>query len=164
CWVRRSLDIHPVLEGGAQERGRWPGTPDTLTMVGFGAAAAEVPTRLSLQPEIAARRDALEDALVTQGAVRNAPGTRTATVSNLSFRGWEGAVLVAALDVEGVCLSTGAACSSGLQAPSEVLQAMYPDEQWRAGSAVRISLGIQTTDDEIRHALDAFGRVLARGA
>jgi cysteine desulfurase len=162
CWLRRGLDVAPVLAGGSQERGRRPGTPDTLSMVGFGAAAGLVDARIAAQPTIARLRDRIEVALVELGAVRNAEGPRAATVTNLSVRGWEGALLAAAMDVEGVCLSTGAACSSGLQAPSEVLLAMYPDEQWRAGSAVRISLGMETTGDEIDAAIAAFRRVLAR--
>ena len=73
-------------------------------------------------------------------------------------------MLVAALDLEGICVSTGAACSSGVHEPSAVLTAMYPDEQWRAGSAVRISLGIETSAEDIEAALRAFERVLARNS
>jgi len=165
CWVRRGLDVEPVLAGGSQERGRRPGTPDTLSMVGFGAACGLVPQRLQAQPSVRALRDLVERRLREAGACSNADTTsRVATVANLSFEGWEGPLLVAALDLEGVCVSTGAACSSGLQEPSAVIRAMYPDEQWRAGSAARISLGMETTPAEIERALQAFGRVLARGA
>jgi cysteine sulfinate desulfinase/cysteine desulfurase-like protein/signal transduction histidine kinase len=138
CWVRRGLEVQPVLDGGSQERGRRPGTPDTLSMVGFGAA-------------------------FQLGGVPNGRAPRTGTVSNLSFRGWKGPLLAAALDVEGVCVSTGAACSSGLQEPSAAIRAMYPDEQWRAGSAVRISLGIETTERDIETASHAFQEILTRG-
>ena len=102
--------------------------------------------------------------MLEAGAARNGEGPRVDTVANVSVRGWEGAVLAAAMDVEGVCLSTGAACSSGLQAPSEVLLAMYPDEQWRAGSAIRISLGMETSSADIDVAIAAFQRVLARNS
>lgn len=163
CWLRRGLDVDPVLEGGSQERGRRPGTPDTSSMVGFGAACALVPQRIHAQPAIGALRDLVERRLREAGASCNAATTsRVATVANLSFEGWEGPLLVAALDLEGICLSTGAACSSGLQEPSAVIRAMYPDEQWRAGSAVRISLGMETTVSEIETALRVFERVLAR--
>ncbi len=162
CWVRRGIELDPVLAGGSQERGRRPGTLDTLAMVGFGAAASLIGQRLERQPFIAALRNRLEEQLLALGAVANAVEPRAATVCNVSFPDWEGAVLVAALDLEGVCVSTGAACSSGLQEPSAVIRAMYPDEQWRAGSAVRISLGIETTEREIELALSAFRRVLAR--
>ncbi|MFW2390081.1 MAG: cysteine desulfurase family protein [Polyangiales bacterium] len=162
CWIRRGLDVGPVLDGGSQERGRRPGTPDTLSMVGFGAACALTPTRLADQPRIGRLRDDIEGRLVELGGALNATEPRTSTVSNLSFRRWQGPLLVAALDLEGVCLSTGAACSSGLQEPSAVIRAMYPDEQWRAGSAVRISLGIETSDEDVDLAYAAFERVLTR--
>jgi cysteine desulfurase len=164
CWVRRGLDLEPVLDGGSQERGRRPGTPDTLSMVGFGAACRLVPDRLAAQPRLAALRDRIEADLVAHGAEVNAALRRVATASNLSFQGWPGPVLAAALDLEGVCVSTGAACSSGLQEPSAVIRAMYPDAQWRAGSAVRISLGMETTGLDIDSACQAFRRVLARGS
>jgi cysteine desulfurase len=164
CWVRRGLDLDPVLEGGSQERGRRPGTPDTLSMVGFGAACGLVSERLAAQPRLAALRDRIEGDLVTWGGRVNGGPRRTATVSNLSFEGWAGPVLAAALDLEGICISTGAACSSGLQEPSAVIRAMYPDEQWRAGSAVRISLGMETTAQDVAVASEAFRRVLARGS
>jgi len=164
CWVRRGLDLEPVLDGGSQERGRRPGTPDTLSMVGFGAACRLIKTRLAQQPAVAALRDQIEASLLARGAVPNAGPPRTGTVSNLSFPGWQGPLLVAALDLEGLCLSTGAACSSGLQEPSAVIRAMYPDEQWRAGSAVRISLGMETSQEDIDLAIASFERVLARGS
>ena len=163
CWVRRGLDVEPVFDGGSQERGRRPGTPDSASMVGFGAACLLVARRVEAQPAIAALRDRLESGLRELGALTNAgEAPRVGTVSNLSFDGWEGPLLVAALDLEGVCVSTGAACSSGLQEPSALIRAMYPDEQWRARSAVRISLGMETSARDIETALHAFRRVLAR--
>jgi cysteine desulfurase len=162
CWLRRGLDVEPVLDGGSQERGRRPGTPDTLSMVGFGAACRLTETRLEQQPRLAELRDRIEATLVDLGGVRNGVAPRTGTVSNLSFRDWQGPLLTAALDLEGVCVSTGAACSSGLQEPSAVIRAMYPDEQWRAGSAVRISLGMETTAQDIELASVVFERVLTR--
>jgi len=163
CWVRRGVELEPVLDGGSQERGRRPGTPDTVSMVGFGAACRLTGDRLAEQPRVTELRDRIETTLVNLGAVLNGGAPRAGTVSNVSFRDWKGPILVAALDVEGLCVSTGAACSSGLQEPSAVIGAMYPDEQWRAGSAVRISLGMETTALDIEMASQAFQRVLARG-
>ena len=164
CWMRRGLEVDPVLQGGSQERGRRPGTPDTRSMVGFGAACRLVPDRIAAQHAISRRRDRIEAFLREAGAIRNGEGPRTGTVANLSVPGWDGALLAAALDLEGTCVSTGAACSSGLQAPSEVLLAMYPHEQWRAGSALRISLGMETSDSDIDAAIQAFRCVLPRKA
>lgn len=153
----------PVLAGGAQERGRRPGTPDVAAHAGFAAAVAELPERLAAQPRIAAQRDRLEAALVARGCVVNGTQTgRVATVTNVSVPDWRGDMLVAALDVEGLCASAGAACSSGLGAPSPVLQALYPTERWRALSALRLSLGPQTRDDDVTQALVILDRVLSR--
>ncbi len=162
CWVRRGLDLLPVTYGGTQERGRRPGTLDSLSMTGFAAACAGLQATLAAQARIGRQRDELETRLRAFGAVPNQGAPRVATVTNLSFPAWEGAVLVAALDLEGVCVSTGAACSSGLQEPSAVLRAMYPLEQWRARSAVRVSLGFGTSDQDIDEAFRAFERVLKR--
>ena len=162
CWVRRGLDLEPLLDGGSQERGRRPGTPDTLSMVGFGAACRLMEARLAEQPRLAQLRDRIESQLLQLGGVLNGGAFRTGTAANLSFRAWKGPLLVAALDMEGLCVSTGAACSSGLQEPSAVIRAMYPDEQWRAGSAVRISLGMETSEPDMQMASQAFQRVLAR--
>jgi len=162
CWVRRGLDIDPLFDGGSQERGRRPGTLDTSSMVGFGAACGLTEARLTRQAAVTELRDLIEARLIELGGLVNGCAPRTGTVSNVSFPRWKGPLLAAALDLEGVCLSTGAACSSGLLAPSEVIRAMYPDEQWRAGSAVRISLGIETSEEDIDLASAAFERVLTR--
>lgn len=162
-WHERCTELAPVLHGGAQERGFRPGTPDVPSLAGFGAAAAHIDDRLQAMGRVAMLRERLESAACALGGqVNGAAGPRVATVSNLSFPGWRGDVLVAALDVEGVCVSAGAACSSGLGAPSPVLLAMYPEEPWRAESAVRISLGPETSEDEVERAIALLRKVLGR--
>ena len=162
-WVRHGVDLDPVLHGGSQERGRRGGTPDVVAHAGFGAACQLLGERLSAQPRIATLRDRIEHALLVLGAVRNASsGPRVSTVSNTSVRGWRGEALIAALDVEGLAASSGAACSSGLQEPSPVLRAMHPDESWRAGAALRLSFGVETTEIEQESALALIAKVLAR--
>lgn len=167
-WVDRARALAQVSFGGAQERGRRAGTPDVAALAGFAAAVEAVPARLAEMPRLVRQRDRLEQALVALGAVVNAApaqaGERVATVSNVSVRGWRGEVLVAALDVEGLCASAGAACSSGLGAPSPVLQALYPEEPWRAESALRLSLGPETSDADVTQAIAILQRVLGRGA
>ena len=164
-WLDRSCPLSPRALGGAQERGRRAGTPDVAALAGFGAAVAELPARLAAQAAVAARRDRLEAACLEAGAILNGgEGPRVASVTNLSVPGWRGEVMVAALDLEGLCASAGAACSSGLGAPSPVLQAMYPDAPWRAESALRLSLGPETSDAHIEAAVVVLQRVLARGA
>ncbi|HEY6879817.1 MAG TPA: cysteine desulfurase, partial [Polyangiales bacterium] len=87
-----------------------------------------------------------------------------ATVTNVSFRGWRSEILIAALDVEGLCASAGAACSSGVSAASPVLRALYPNEPWRAASALRLSVGPETTQDEVERAIAILAKVLGRAA
>ena len=78
----------------------------------------------------------------------------------MSWPGWAGDELAAALDVEGVCVSSGSACAAGTAEPSRVIAAMLGEE--RAKSAVRISLGDETGDEDLNHAITVFERVLAR--
>lgn len=162
-WVRRGLEVDPVLSGGAQERGRRPGSPDLLACVGFGAACTVIGPRLEAQPRLAALRDRWEAAVSRLGGVINASeAPRVPTVVNASFMDWRGDDLVAAMDLERVCMSSGAACSSGVSEPSAVLRAMYPDESWRATAALRSSFGPETTEAEVEFAAAALQRVLGR--
>jgi cysteine desulfurase len=162
-WIARDAELRPRILGGGQERGRRAGTPDAATMAGFGAACERLPARLAAMPEVARRRDRLEQALLAAGAVVNgAAGARVATVTNVSLPGWRGPSLVAALDLEGVAAASGAACSSGLDQPSPVLAAMHADEPWRATSALRLSLSPSTSDADVDRAIDALTRVLER--
>jgi cysteine desulfurase len=162
-WHERGRALSPVLHGGQQERGFRPGTADVAALAGFAAAARAIDARLRAMPRVGQQRDRIERAATALGGVVNADqGPRVASVSNVSFRGWRGDVLVAALDVEGLCVSAGAACSSGLGTPSPVLQAMYPEEPWRAESALRISLGPETTDEEVEQAIEILTRVVKR--
>lgn len=162
-WIRRGIDIEPVLGGGGQERGRRPGTPDVLSQVGFGAACEALAERLGEQPRVAALRDRLEACLVGLGAaVNGAAGPRVASVVNGSFQDLRGDQLVAALDIEGLACASGAACSSGLAEPSAVIAAMYPASPWRALGALRLSLGPTTHDGDIERAVSVLERVVPR--
>lgn len=163
-WIARDTsELHPLIVGGAQERGRRAGTPDVVSAAGFGAACARIPVRLASMDDIARKRDRLERALVELGALRNAPeGERVATCTNVALRGWRGTTLVAALDLEGLEVASGAACSSGVDAPSAVISAMHRDEPWRAKGALRLSLGPETRDDDVTSAIEILKRVLSR--
>ena len=163
-WLSRATPIEPVMPGGGQERGRRGGSPGLMALVGFGGAASAIERRLGEMARVAALRDRLERAAVAAGGVVNGEGPRVASVTNVSFRGWKGEVLVAALDLEGLCASFGAACSSGVSEPSPVVAALHPDAPWRAESCVRLSLGPETDEADIEGAIAILERVLQRDA
>jgi cysteine desulfurase len=164
--TRPDIRLRPLLHGGAQERGIRPGTQDAVAAAGLAVAAERARRTPAEQAPIAALRDGLERRLLDLGMSHGCPpltngsGPRTAPVSNLSWPGWSGAELCAALDLEGVAVSSGAACSAGTPEPSRVVAAMLGAE--RAASAVRISLGEDTSSGDVDRAVAAFGRVLGR--
>jgi cysteine desulfurase len=159
----RCEPMEAVVVGGGQERGLRPGTPDVAALTGFGEAARLVPLMLAQVDRTAELRTQLEAGLVQLGALVNgAESERVCSVTNVSFPGRRSDVLVAALDVEGLCVSAGAACSSGLSSPSPVLRALYAGDPGRAESALRFSLGTDTTAEDIEGALAIVARVLSR--
>ncbi len=161
--LKRGIDLDSLLLGGGQERGRRAGAPDVTAAAGFGGACAALAARLAAQPAIGRHRDRLEAHLIALGGVVNgAESARVKTVTNASFEGQRGQELVAALDVEGVCAASGAACSSGVSEASPVVRAMYPDAEWRARAALRLSLGPETTDADVASAMEALSVVLSR--
>lgn len=158
--AREGVRVEALLLGGAQEKGVRPGTVDAALAAGFGAAATLARTSPARWAALAPRRDRLEAALVALGARPTTAAQRAPHVTNLIWPGWTGAELVAALDLEGVSVSSGSACSAGTVEPSPVLQAMLGDDAARRG--LRLSIGDATTDAEIDAALAAFARVIAR--
>ncbi len=148
----------PLLLGGSQERGLRPGTPDAVLAAGFGAAlrvALDGPVRYRA---VGALRDDLEKQLSGFAQPNGADAPRLPHVSNMSFRGWRGDELVAALDLCGVRVSSGSACSAGSSEPSAVISAMVGKE--RGSSALRVSMGDATDRALLQRAIDAFFRVL----
>jgi cysteine desulfurase len=154
----RGKPPRPLLLGGSQERGLRPGTVDPVAAAGFLAAlehAAQGPTRYA---RLSTLRDDFERAFSAVAQVNGAAVARLPHVSNLSFQGASGDELVAALDLLGVCVSSGSACSAGTTEASRVITAMLGRE--RARSAIRVSLGEDTTEHEIRATKAALGRAL----
>ncbi|WP_437339004.1 cysteine desulfurase family protein [Sorangium sp. So ce394] len=164
--ARPGIRLRPVLLGGAQERGLRPGTQDPMAAAGFAVAAGRALGAPARYAALAPLRDRLEAELTQVGRaagaspVRNGEGARAPHVTNLSWPGWRGDELCAALDLEGVAVSSGAACSAGTAEPSPVLTAMLGPE--RAASAVRFSIGEDTTEDDLVEAARRVARVLSR--
>jgi len=164
-YVRRGTRLHPLLFGGGQERGMRPGTEDVAGAAGFAAAAeAAEAERETAMARVSALRDRLEAGLrdAVSGLVVNGAGAaRLPTISNVSVPGADPEALLMGLDLEGIAVSSGSACSSGAVEPSHVLTAMGIPAAL-AGPSIRFSLGWTTTDAEIARALDIFPRVAAR--
>jgi cysteine desulfurase len=152
--------ITPILLGGSQERGLRPGTVDSTAAAGFGVAARHAVDGPARYERLAALRDHLERTLGDRARPNGALAARAPHVSNVSFRDVAGDELVAALDLEGVRVSSGSACSAGTSEPSAIILAMLGPE--RARSAVRVSLGEDTTMEEIIRFLRAVDVVLPR--
>jgi cysteine desulfurase len=164
-YLRSGLSIQPTMFGGAHENQRRPGTENVAGIVGM-AAAAELVSRD--REEEQCRQGALRDRLLCSirqsapMAVQNGNTPRhLANTLNISFTGVQSEMLLIALDLKGVCASSGSACMVGSVSASHVLLAMgLPIE--RASSALRFSLGKQTTEREIDAAGDAIKEVIGR--
>lgn len=150
----------PVLLGGSQERGLRPGTASAALVAGFGAALERID--LARHAALAPLRDELERALGSEVTIHGAGVARLPHVTNFSAPGWSGERLVAALDVRGVCVSTGSACRVGTAEPSAAVAAMLGPERGR--SAVRISLGEDTGPAQLEAGLAVLLPLLRRAS
>ena len=151
-WIRRGLRLQPLMSGGKHERSRRAGTENVAGIAGMGQAATIARAKMADEaPRLAALRDRLEEAVlqaVPGTAVNGARAARVANTTNISFDRVEAESLLIALDLEGVAVSTGSACSSGTLEPSHVLKAMgFPAH--RTQNSIRFSLGAANTEAEI---------------
>jgi len=164
-YVRKGTRLEPLLYGGHSERDRRPGTEDVAAIAGMGKAADLALAEMAGESErIGALRDRLERELlerVPHAWVNGAGAPRVPNTANLTFPFIEGESMVIALDLKGIACSTGAACSSGALEPSHVLLALglAPED---ARATLRLSLGHQTTSDEIDFALETIPPVIER--
>jgi cysteine desulfurase len=151
----------PIVDGGHQERGRRPGTENTLGIIGFGAAAAAIDDagwqrarQLGAEFEAGLRK-------IDGARIHGDDQPRVGSTVNVGFDGARGEAIVMALDLEGISVSTGAACTSGSIQPSAVLLGLGLSEA-QAREAVRFSLGPTTTRDELNHVLEVLPRIVER--
>jgi cysteine desulfurase len=165
-YLKKGTRVKPLFYGGRHERSRRAGTENVAGIVGLGKAAeiAKSGVESGADKKIAALRDKLEHGVLNQveDATVNGDGApRVPNTTNIRFDHIEGESLVIALDLKGLAVSTGAACSSGAIEPSHVLLAMgLPASQAR--SSIRFSLGKQTTEEEIDFALALVPETVAR--
>lgn len=161
--TRRDIRLAPVLRGGAQERGLRPGTLDPIAAAGLAVAARlalTAPSRYTACAEVRARLEEGLRSIDPDAEVNGAEAMRAPHVTNVAFSRWQGPELVAALDLEGVSVSSGSACSAGTMEPSPVITAMFDAE--RAARSVRFSLGEDTSMEAIDRALTIVRCVVAR--
>lgn len=162
--ISDALDVRPLLVGGGQERGWRAGTENAAAIRGFGVAARLAREDLPAMQGLAMLRDDME-ALMRRAAPEavvfaSGPG-RLPNTSCIALPGVSAETQVMALDLAGVAVSAGSACSSGKVRPSHVLRAMGATPEM-ANSAIRISLGWRTAPADIDHLVDAWTALRAR--
>src|SRR5271165_2539206 len=165
-YVRKGTTLAPMLYGGSHERSRRAGTENVPGIVGLGKAAelAIQGFRSGETARMAALRDRLESAIlknVESAGVNGAGAPRVPNTSNIYFDYIEGEALIIALDLKGLAVSTGAACSSGAIEPSHVLTAMGLSPA-RARASIRFSLGKQNTGEDVEFAIELVPAQVAR--
>ena len=165
-FVRRGIDLEPLLAGGHQERERRAGTENLAGIVGFGCAARLAAVELAgTAAWVGALRARVERCLRAIPGVRwhglASTGSVLPGTINVAFEGAVGQLVAIGLDLDGVCVSTGAACSSGSLEPSPVLRALGLSSD-RAAEGVRMTLGRTTTEVEIDRLLDLLPGIVDR--
>lgn len=165
-YVRKGTRLQPLFYGGRHERQRRAGTENVAGIVGLGKAAELALAGLANGEvaKMAAVRDRLESAVLAAteaSGVNSGSAPRVPNTTNIYFDHIEGEALIIALDLKGLAVSTGAACSSGATEPSHVLTAMNltPD---RARASIRFSLGKQNTQEEVDFAIRIVPETVAR--
>jgi len=151
-WIKRGTRLQPILTGGRHERSRRAGTENVPALVGLGVATRLAASKMSAEAaRVGALRDRLEARILRDVGGTAVNGTRSSRVpntTNISFDRVEAESLLIALDLEGVAVSTGSACSSGTLEPSHVLRAMGFSAH-RAQNSLRFSLGMFSTEEEV---------------
>ncbi|HXG79613.1 MAG TPA: cysteine desulfurase family protein [Methyloceanibacter sp.] len=158
------VSVEPLLKGGGQERRRRAGTENVAGIVGFGVAAELAARDVDKAGEIERLRDELERgvlAVAPEAIIFSAEAKRLPNTSCIAVPGVKAETLVIGLDLAGIAVSSGSACSSGKVEPSHVLSAMGAPEEIAQG-AIRVSLGFATERDDIEKFLKAFAELVSR--
>ena len=164
-WIKRGTRMQPTMTGGKHERNRRAGTENVAAIAGLGVAATVAAGKMAAE---ASRVSALRDRLEA-GILRDVPGTavngarhsRVPNTTNISFDRVEAESLLIALDLEGIAVSTGSACSSGTLEPSHVLKAMGLPSH-RTQNSLRFSLGMFSTQEEVDRVVGVLPRLVEK--
>ncbi|ATE59966.1 cysteine desulfurase family protein [Thauera sinica] len=159
--VDKRVELAPLIAGGGQERGLRSGTENVAAIVGFGVACERAVSRRDGEAvRLAALRDRVEAALPAWGAkVFSAGAARLPNTSFFAVEGIDGETLVGKLDRAGFACASGSACSSADPEPSHALLAMGVSPELARG-ALRVSLGRDTTAEEVERFVATFGRIV----
>lgn len=164
-YVRAKTPLQAVITGGGQEYGLRAGTENLPGIVGFSAAISEIETVSDAEGHrLGALRDHFEQQVSSaiDGVTINGAGAqRVPNTSSLSFAGIDGESIVVALDVQGICVATGSACSTGASEPSHVLRAMGLSPQLAQGT-IRVSMGRDTNELHVDSTVRALARAVER--
>jgi len=151
-WIKRGARVTSILTGGKHERNRRAGTENVPGIAGLGVAAQLAQKKLTGEAtRLGALRNRLEEAILARvpgTAINGSREPRVPNTTNISFEAVEAESLLIALDLEGVAVSTGSACSSGTLEPSHVLRAMGLPSP-RTQNSIRLSLGAGNTDADV---------------
>ena len=156
-WMRAGAPLKPVLFGGGQERSLRSGTENLSGIAGFGAATEAAIRDMPKLQALAAHRDAMEAKLIAEanGTVFGTGGERLAQTSNFAIPGFRAETQVMAMDLGGVAVSSGSACSSGKVKRSLVLAAMGASDDL-AESAIRVSFGWESRPEDLDAVAEAW--------
>jgi cysteine desulfurase len=158
-YIRRGTPFEPLFHGGSQDRGRRPGTENVAFAVGLAVAAElQLAERERECARLGSMRDALQSAImarVPDAVVHGLGATRAPHILSISVPGTDSESLLMALDLAGIAASGGSACQSGSVSPSHVLSALGVSRNL-AGAAVRLSVGMLSTDADIARVSDVF--------
>ncbi len=164
-YVRKGLQLEPIIHGGHQERGRRSGTENIVGIVSIGKAFELIASEWEEESQDVMRlRDRFENGLLERVPDIYVNGTREARLpntTNIAFRFIEGEALIVALDMLGIAASTGSACTSGSTEPSYVLTGMRVDPIDAQGS-LRFSLGYGNTDEDVDYALEKIPEIVTK--
>jgi cysteine desulfurase len=164
-YVRRGITFRPFILGGHQERNRRAGTENVAAIMGMGKAAEVALSSMGEdEPRVQRLRDQLEHSLLSSCPDSRINGHREGRLPNtlnISFKFLEGEAILVLLDQQGICASTGSACTAGSVEPSHVLRAMEVPPDWIQG-AVRFSLSRYNTEEEVKFVGDKMPGIIHR--
>lgn len=161
-YVKKGIDIVPLVHGGGQERGKMCGTENIAGIVGLGEAVRDATSRMDeILPRVKAMRDRLVEGVrkIPYTHYTGDPENRLPGTASFIFEAIEGEGLIMRLGMEGICGSTGSACSTGSLDPSHVLMAIGLPHEIAHGS-LRLTLGEQNTEEEVDYILEKLPQVV----